>query len=260
MKRSFYIIPCMILLMASCDWFEIDNYEPYDASITGVFKDASTGANVAQECKYVNIYGGNIATPTTGYISAFELGWDYESAQIWLVKYDGSYSNTCIFSGNYRLEAKQNNFYPVIKEDVKIAKGGNTIDWEVTPYVRVIDPVIIFDESVHKFKATFKLQYGDPSKANAIFKVMFCAYPDDFVGVYLNNCANDPGASMTVGAVADGVTINTLYIDPSLTANNNEFKYSRLHYLRLAACAISLDGIYNSSYIYNYSPTLTIRY
>ncbi len=130
----------------------------------------------------MNIYGGNIGTPTTGYISAYELGWDYEAALIWLVKYDGSYNNDCIFAGNYRREAKENNFYPMIMDNVALNKGSNEVDWIVTPYVRIIDPDIVFDASAGKFKATFKLQYGDASKANTIYKAMLCCYPDKFVG------------------------------------------------------------------------------
>jgi hypothetical protein len=259
MKNILILFACMMFLMTSCSLFDIDNYEPYNASISGVFKDATTGANVGQECKYVNVYGGNIGTPTTGYITAFEKGWDYEAAQNWLVKYDGSYSNTQIFAGTYRLEAKQNNFYPVIKEDVALEKGSNTIDWTVTPYLRVIDPVITFDASAKKFKATFKVQFGDATKANKIYKAVFCAYPDTFVGIYLNNCSADPEASATTGIVADGTTVNTLYINPATASNNAEFKYSpRTHYFRIAVCATG-NG-YNSSYFYNYSPTVSITY
>jgi hypothetical protein len=259
MKKILYLITSLMLMMTSCDLFEQDNYESFDASIDGAFKDATTGDNVEQECHYVNIYGGNIATPVSGYISAFELGWDYESAIIWLVKYDGSYTNNCIFSGSYRLEAKENNFYPVIKDDVTINKGSNTLDWTVTPYIRIIDPNIIFDSSVGKFKATFKLQYGDNSKANAIYKAMLCCYPDKFVGVHLNNCSGDTEASMVAGVEADGTTVNTLYIDPDNAANETEFKYSpRTHYLRIAVCAVG-NG-YNSSYHYNYSQPVSIDY
>jgi hypothetical protein len=258
MKKLILLIPFLMLLLTSCEWLKQDNYEPYNASITGTFKDSSTGANVEQECKYTNIYGGNIGTPTCGYISAFELGWDYESAQIWLVKYDGSYTNSQIFSGSYRLEAKENNFYPVTKDAVAIGKGSNTVDWTVTPYIRIIDPSITFDASVNKFKATFKCQYGDPAKANTIYKAMLCCYPDVFVGAYLNNCSNDPEASAVATIVANGTTVNTLYINPANAVNVNEFKYSRMHYLRIAVCATGA-GV-NSSYKYNFSPTVGIKF
>jgi hypothetical protein len=259
MKKLLYIIPLVMFIMTSCEMFKIDNYESYNASISGVFEDDVTGENVEQECKYTNIYGGNIGTPTTGYISAIELGWDYEKAQIWLVKYDGSYSNTCIFAGSYRLEANENNFYPEIKDDVTINKSSNTVDWSVTPYIRIIDPSITFDATVNKFKATFKLEFGDESKANTVYKAQLCCYPDNFVGIFLNNCGGDTEASANSGIIADGTTVNTLYINPQNAANAAEFKYSpRIHYLRIAVCAVG-NG-YNSSYHYNYSPTVNIQY
>ena len=258
MKKILFLIPSLMLLMTSCDWLKLDNYEGYDASITGVFKDAGTGTNVEQECKYTNAYSGNIGVITTGYISAYELGWDYEAAQTWLIKYDGTYTNSQIFAGTYRLEAKENNFYPLIQDNIIINKGTNTLDWTVTPYARIIDPVIAFDATVNKFKATFKCQYGDPAKANTIFKAMLCAYPDVFVGAYLNNCSNDPEASATTAIVADGTTVNTLYINPANAANVNEFKYSRKHYFRIAVCATGTGA--NSSKMYNFSPTVGIQY
>jgi hypothetical protein len=259
MKKLIYLSLCLMFMMTSCGWFEQDNYDTFNASITGAFIDVETGANVEQECHYVNIYGGNISTPVSGYISAIELGWDYESALIWLVKYDGSYTNNCIFAGSYRLEAKENNFYPVILDNVTLSEGMNTVDWTVTPYIRIIDPSITFDSSIGKFKATFKLQYGDNTKANAIYKAMLCCYPDQFVGVHLNNCSGDSEASLVSGVVVDGTTVNTLYIDPDNASNENEFKYtSRTHYLRIAVCAVG-NG-YNSSYHYNYSQPVSIVY
>lgn len=258
MKKILYLILCISFLLTSCEMFEIDNYEPYNASITGTFRDASTGENVGQETVYDNLFGGNISNRTSGFISATELGWDYEKAQYWLVKYDGSYTNTQIFSGTYRLEAKENNFYPVTMDEVTLEKGSNTLDWTVTPYIRVIDPEIIFDTSVNKFKATFKLQYGDASKANSVFKAVLACYPDKFVGIHLNNCNLDPEASMSNGVVVDGTTINTLYIDPHNPNNSTEFKYSRTHYFRIAVCAVG-DG-HNTSHHYNYSPIIGIDY
>jgi hypothetical protein len=257
MKKLLYLIPMMVL-MASCSLFEFDNYEDYNASISGAFNDITTGNTVQQECVYSVIFGGVIGSYTTGYISAFEKGWDYEAAQNWLVKSDGTYLNSNIFAGTYRIEAKENNFYPVIKDDVIISKGSNTVDWTVTPYVRIIDPVITYDATLSKFKATFKCQYGDATKANKIYKAVFCIYPDVFVGMSLNNCSSDPEGSATTTVVADGTTVNTLYINPAYVSNGHtaEFKYSRTHYLRIAVCATGTG--YNSSYHYNFSPIVSI--
>lgn len=258
MKKVLYLIS-MMLLVASCSLFEFDNREEPTDSISGVFKDAVTGENVQQECLYIVRFGGMISSYTTGYFSAFELGYDYEAAQNWLIKYDGSYNNSAIFAGTYRLEAKENNFYPVIKDNVILKKGSNVIDWEVTPYVRIIDPVIVYDQTVNKFKATFKCQYGDATKANTIFKAVFCCYTDIYVGMGLNNVSADPEASKTgADIVADGTTINTLYINPAYVSNGHaaQFKYARNHFLRIAVCATGPG--YNTSFRYNFSPTVSI--
>ena len=142
MKKIIYILST-VLLAASCSLFEMDNYDGPDASVTGRIIDAKTGENVPLECKYGNFFGGAyFGSPTEGYFSVFEKGWDYEKAQYWHIKYDGSYANSQIFSGTYRIEAAANNFYPVVKDDVVFKKGDNTLDWEVVPYARVIDPKI----------------------------------------------------------------------------------------------------------------------
>lgn len=256
MKKSIFIIPFILLLATSCDWFEFDNYEAPNAQVTGAFKDAKTGELVAQECFYVNQYGGNIGTPTDGYISAFQQGWDFEQAAIWLVRYDGTYQHTKIFAGDYRLEANQNNFYP-ISQTVTINKGPNIVDWNVTPYVRIIDPKITYEAASQKIKATFKLEYGDPSRANTIFMARLCCWPDTFVGIHCNNCSNDPGSFASTTIVADGQTVNELFIDSTLAANYEQFKYKpRKHYLRLAVCAVGKGT--NTSRHYNYSHTVSI--
>ena len=83
MKKIIYILST-VLLAASCSLFEMDNYDGPDASVTGRIIDAKTGENVPLECKYGNFFGGAyFGSPTEGYFSVFEKGWDYEKAQYW---------------------------------------------------------------------------------------------------------------------------------------------------------------------------------
>lgn len=255
MKKILYLLGA-VLMAASCSLFEMDNYDGPDAAVSGRIIDSKTGENVPVECKYGNFFGGAyMGAPTEGYFSVIQKGWDYEKAQYWHIKYDGSYVNTQIFSGTYRIEAAANNFYPVTKDDVVFNKGNNTLDWEVVPYARVIDPVIEYKDG--KFVASFKCEFGDAGKANSIVDAKLLCYPDAFVGIYCNYCGNDPGAVSTE-IVADGRTVNVLTIDPSLPANNAEFKYTgKNHYFRIAVCAEG-EG-YNTGRHYNYCPTVKIR-
>ena len=256
MKRLFYILAALILA-SSCTFFDMDNYEGPDASISGNIIDAKTGENVPTECKFGNFFGGAyFGSPTEGFFSVYEKGWDYENAEYWHIKYDGSYRNTMVYSGEYKIAANANNFYPVEKDGVKIEKGENKLDWEVVPYARVIDPKV---EVVNgKFVATFKCEFGDATKANTIVDAKLLCYRDAFVGIYCNYCGMDPGATSTE-IVADGKTVHTLTIDPTLPVNSTEFKYKDVtHFLRIAVCAEG-EG-HNTGRHYNYSPTIKIQY
>lgn len=255
MKKIVYLLSMLSMAM-SCSLFEMDNYEGPDAAISGSIIDAKTKETLATECKYGNFFGGAyMGSPTEGYFSVYQKGWDYESAQYWHIKYDGTYRNAQVFSGEYRLEAANNNFYPVTKDNVVVKKGENTLDWEVVPYVRVIDPKIEYANG--KFVATFKCEFGDETKANTIVDAKFLCYPDTFVGIYCNYCGQDPGATST-SVVADGVTVNTLTIDPTLPANQAEFKYTgKNHYFRIAVCAEGNGA--NGGRHYNYSHTVKIK-
>lgn len=266
MKKLLFILP-IAFLFTSCVFFEMDNYDGPNASITGTLLDSKTHEPVPTECKFGNFFGGAyMGAPTTGYFSVYEKGTsevygrklDYEKAQYWHIKYDGTYVNSQIFSGTYRIESASNNFYPVTKDDVKIVPGENTLDWEVTPYCRVINPKVELQGG--KFVATFAVEIGDPTKANTIYDAKLLCYPDAFVGVYCNYCGQDAGAT-SKNIVADGKTINTLTIDPANPLNQAEFKYvgkGKEHFFRIAVCATGNGA--NTSRFYNYSPTIKIVY
>lgn len=255
MKKIFYLLSVMALA-GSCSMLDLDNYDEPNAQISGNIIDAKTKENLAVECKFGNMFGGvYMGAPTEGYFSVYQKGWDYEKAQYWHLKNDGTYRNALVFAGTYRMEANANNFYPVSKDDVEIKKGENTLDWEVTPYVRIIEPKIEYDGK--NFNATFKCEFGDPSKANKIVDAKLLCYPDTFVGIYCNYCGQDPNA-MSTQVVADGQTVNRLSIDSSLAVNQTEFKYmEKYHYLRIAVCAEGNGA--NTGRHYNYSQTVKIK-
>lgn len=252
-KILFFVVS--ILLLASCDWFVFDNYEQPKATVVGKFLDVKTGELVAQECRYGNMFGGMYnGAPYDGYISAIQKGWDYESPLYWHIKYDGSYSNTRVYQGDYRLEAKNNNFVP-IEQDVKIVNGNNTIDWTVTPYCRILGAT--FNKEGDYIVAKFKVEAGNPA-ANVITEARLCAYTDTFVGYYLNNCDSDPEAVIK-NVVADGTTEYTLKINTKLVENTTQFEYTdRTHYLRLAVCCTG-TGV-NTAGKYNYTQTTTLKF
>lgn len=228
-------------IFASCDWFVFDNQEGYDATIEGQILDSKTGQPI--QSRHGNTF------------SIIEEGWTGESSQSWRIKSDGTYVNKLVFAGQYRMNTMNANFYPH-EEQFVIKKGANTQNFTVTPYARIIDPKISYDESKQQLKASFKVEKGDPSENITTMVVRFFGYTDRFVCDGLNNFTS-PSTQMSSGVTADGSTEITLYVDvTNQTANNAQFKYKRTHYLRIGVLAQG-PGI-NTSNRYNFSPVFSV--
>lgn len=224
MKKLLYIIPCMVIMLTSCDWFVLDNQSDYDASIYGSIFDSGTGALVPNEL------------PTNySSITVYELGWDAEVAQSWNMKPNGTYRNNLIFSGDYKFYPVLSNYYPE-EQNFTVVPGENKIDFTVTPYARIVNPEFSYDAANERIVATFSVEHGDPTRTSRI-DTRLCVFPDRFVGQQFNSCKNVPGSAAN-NVVADGTTRITVYVDTnSPLAENDQFKYTRTHYIRVAAVA-----------------------
>ncbi len=236
MKKLLYLIPCLMLALTSCEMFEFDNFEGHDAKVYGSFIDTATGEPVPME-----IY--TQSGTTYGVMRVTETGWDSEAVQSWMVKYTGKYRNNLVWAGDYKMDFSYLNVYN--QSDVKftLEKGENKLDFQVTPYARVKDVAITYDASVRKFKATFKVELGDATKANNGVDVTFAVNTNNYVGGFFNQASGDAGAK--AANVTPGETI-TLYIDANPAGvNTQEFKYSRPHYFRVCALVKSTDNPYN---------------
>ena len=231
--------------MTSCEWFELDNTEQHNATVSGKIIDAATGETVQTE-----INNG-------GSIRFVELGWDAEAFQSWSVKNNGTYRNNLVWAGDYRMETIEQNYYPITQE-FKLEKGDNVVDFTVTPYLRFLSHSIKYDAASKKIIATCEVQVADPSKTNTLNEIRLCCYTDCFVGYAYNNCKDDAGAvKKNVSMDANGKATVTLEIDTQASSNATEFKYERTHYVRLAALATG--GGVNTSSRYNFTPTYSLR-
>ena len=238
--------------MTSCEWFELDNTEQHNATVSGKIIDSATGETVQTE---INGNGSSIRF--------VELGWTdkdgnaVESFQSWAVKNNGTYRNNLVWAADYRLETIESNYYPLTQE-FKLEKGDNVVDFTVTPYLRFLSHEIKYDAATKKIVATATVQVSDPSKTTKLNEIRLCCYTDCFVGQTLNNCKNDKGAVATnVTMDANGKATVTVEIDTQAAANATEFKYERTHYVRLAGLATG-SGV-NTSSRYNFTPTYSIR-
>ena len=247
MKNIKYILMTVVaaLFVTSCDWFVLDNMESHDAKVAGKFVDAETGALVPSE----------VYSSQTGVFKIFELGWDAEAAQTWYIKNNGTYCNNLVWAGKYRMETNDSNYYPY-SEEFELKKGSNEVNFNVKPFVRFIDQKFSYDVASKKIIATCTVQVTDPAQTSKLNEVRLCCYTDCHVGTSFNNCKNDAEAvASNVQFDADGKATVTVYIDTQDSANATEFKYERVHYVRLAALA---TGSANSASRYNFTQTYSI--
>ncbi|MHC1705731.1 MAG: DUF3823 domain-containing protein [Tenuifilaceae bacterium] len=131
MKKIIYFLctTIFVLSMYSC---EIDNYSGPDAAIQGQILDPSGNPLQVdqgqgsmkikmEELTWITQHGGQAITPT--YLA---------------VKQDGSYMNTKIFSGTYKMTPIEGPFYPydIAGDTVKIS-GKVSKSFTITPYQTV---------------------------------------------------------------------------------------------------------------------------
>lgn len=244
MKKTISIISCIFALAAvtSCDWFKLDNLDAWDASVEGKIIDSKTGQPLQMEqgstITVYELYGEQYDhTNQKG-----EKGWDGHTGIGWNVKNNGTFVNKLTFAGKYEMETTGNNF-KADKVGFELKKGSNTVDFTVTPYVRINNPKVTFDGS--KINATCDLEIAVPG--TTISRVEICVWPDRWVRHSSNNCSGDNGsykANPAEGSVS-------LSVDPKNPKNAQEFQYDRVHFIRIAALGRNAS---NTSNAYNYSP------
>lgn len=249
MKKIISIISCIIALTAvtSCDWFKLDNLDAWDASVEGKIIDSKTGQTLQMEqgssITVYELYGEQYDhTNQQG-----EKGWDGHSGIGWNVKNNGTYINKLTFAGKYEMETTGNNF-KADKVNFELKKGSNTVDFQVTPYVRINNPKVTFDGT--KINATCDLEIAVPG--TTLDRVEICVWPDRWVRHSSNNCSGDKDSYKS--KPAEGSV--SLSVDSKNAANAQEFQYDRVHYIRIAALGKNAS---NTSNAYNYSPVYKLE-
>lgn len=243
MRKILYlfVLSCFVSLMTmSC---EVDNYDGPDATITGKFLDNVTGDLVGTD-----ITNGNS-------IGVYELDWPTEAKQTWNINNTGEYTNNLVFAANYRIEFTNNNFYPIIVNDFVVKKGANTYDFTVTPYLRVVNPVITYDATTKIVKATFSLEAGGTDvKLNEIRLFVFT---DKWVGNYVKFAITSATCYKKPPAVSATVSAATQYeLTMDVAANPTLFKTTLDYFFRIGA----LGTVPNVGTVrHNYSPLVTLN-
>ena len=241
--KKILVLLSLLFVATSCDWFVFDNQESWNAQVQGRILDSKTGQPL------------QFAWPNTSSISIIEEGWKdhlgepVEKAQTWYLKCNGTYCNKLVWAGKYRMETKKQNFYPVILP-FELKKGANTVDFSVTPYCRILDPQITYEDGM--IVARFKVEVEDKTQTPNVDVALF-GFTDRWVSDGNNNFDFDKvqkdGKKKKIKN-ADGESVIELKIDPTKDSGM-QFAYKRDHYLRIGAVA---TGSENSGKCYNFSP------
>ncbi|MBR6458291.1 MAG: DUF3823 domain-containing protein [Bacteroidales bacterium] len=266
MKRILYFIIAVAIAAVSvsaCDMFKLDNFDGPNAQISGRLLDAQTGEQIGIEAAASVGFDwstwSSYTTVDAGALVVMEQGWAAtDPGQDWLVRFDGQYRNNLIFAGDYKYTCRKLPCYEPVDSTFTVKEGANKMDLELMPYCRVVDEEFSVEKDAFgnysKLVATFKVELGDPSKANKVANVVFGANTQLFVGANYQNLAKDD-----TGAKQKNVSANTtitLKIDMNSSKNADLFRYNRERYLRIGAMANG-NG-YNSNNLYNFSKTYKI--
>jgi hypothetical protein len=241
----FTMISMVIAFISSCKP-ELDNYAAPAETLTGKITDLSTGLPIQLESggggsqiRLEEISWGTNVTP-----------WDFNAKQ------DGTFNNTKIFAGTYRVYPFGGPYVPIYlasatapidKRDTTVIKGIVTKEFKVEPFLKVQwvgAPVLNADTTV-----TIQCRF-DRGTTNAAFQfnvadVYFCVNNTPFVGVGLG--LNDQNMSTQV--VYSG-TAGNLLLGTTVTITSKTTKKfvggPRTFYLRVGArTADNINKRYN---------------
>ena len=239
MKKSLILIATLALAITGC---KVDNYDAPDAKVFGKILDSKTGELV---CNNTN-QGASI--------HVIEHGYENPSNQYWKVMNTGEYRNNFVFSNTYTISFENCNFFPVEAKDYVIKKGDNNIDFQVTPYIRIVNPSVTKSGDI--VTATFSLEAGDASKVNTVSQIQLFSYTDMHVSNQIKyNLTGGTDQQSLDESIVPGKTY-TLTIDTR--ANSASFKYTgKNYYFRIGALA---SGSGYGEIRWNFSPLVVIRF
>lgn len=236
MRKIFLAISCCLFALTSC---EIDNYEGPDASIHGYILDEKTGDPVGTD-----IQNGSA-------IIVVEQGWTNPQDQTWSIMNTGEYRNDMIFSATYDIRFENCNFYPFEEPDFVVKKGSNEHNFEVTPYIRVLNPSITLNGNT--VTATFSLEGGKGTEK--LKEIQLFVHTDKWVGNNVKDPLEGDNYMKTFSPSIDINSADTYTLTVDLTENAETFKYGRNYYFRIGALA-DVSGV--GTVRYNYAPLVVI--
>ncbi len=232
MKKILYLIFIIGSFLVSGISCVVDNYPYPDAQVFGGIRDKVGGGLVETDMN------------SGSQIGVYELG-QYAANPVrktWYIKQSGEYRNNLVYSNEYRFDFAGCNFFP-FGDTLTVNPGENLIDFTVTPYIRVKNLSITYDQAAKKINASFSLEGGAPTVK--VSWVTLYAWTDIYVGEYVKKTlaagTGTPKRTFTGAAqTIDPATVYSLSIDLAANAgtDRNGFGIHRNYYFRVGALAI----------------------
>ena len=225
--KYFLLFVTLGIVASSC---KKDNYAAPNAELYGTFIDRDTKQPVAQD-----IISGTV-------IELIEHGWvegQTNITQSLVIKGDGTYRNTDIFSGKYLVRAVRGNFQNIPAIDTfEIKKGSNKLDFEVVPYIRVKDASIVKNGNI--VTATFKLEQ---TTTQNVSRIGLYVHPNINVGQPMKLVF----VEQTLNRVINPTETFTITLDMAAGSNTswNTLRPGEQYYFRIGALSSATSAKYN---------------
>lgn len=222
MKKILFI--CLILwLTYSFSSCEKDNMDGPDATFSGELRDKKTGELIPQE----------ISDGSRVYF--IEMGWgDTPPVQNMLIKKDGTFSNSMIFSGDYKIIMNRGNYVPLDTIDFKIKKGKNFQVFEVNPYLRILEPEVYLNGRT--VVAKFKMEQVT---SNKVYRISLFAHSH----IDVSNKLNIVNKTLNVDRqISDGESFE---LSVNLDDYSSVLKSGQSYYFRIGAQSHGNETKYN---------------
>lgn len=226
--NKLFIVAVAILALSSCDLFKIDNYEGPNASFNGGIRDVKTGELVETDIQN----GSRLQFQELGYPTGLLTR---------VVMQNGEFRDDLFFAGSYSIDFNACNFYPFFVDEVVVKKGNNTMDFQVTPYIRVRNANIVKEGNT--IKATFSLEAG--KEEVRLSNVCLYVHTDIYVGDQVTTFTpggTDYSQSFSPAKVINESETYTLTLDLTDETNKKYFQYERNYYFRIGAMAAIAEG------------------
>jgi hypothetical protein len=216
------------VLFFSC---EIDNYDAPDGTLTGRIIDAVSGNPVSTE------------QPNGFRIRYEEISWsDNPTAQFFWGKADGTFNNTKLFAGRYRVTPVEGAFVTPDPKEVDVSsKKTASVEFTVTPYISFSNVSIAREGNT--VRATFTLSRNVAAAALQDYRV-FATGATPYVGIELFD--NDISAGPVDISESDlGVPISVLLPE--------NFVSGKTYYIRVGARCQNPSSRYNMTEVVSVS-------